>query len=111
MTFPASLDTLQAAIETIMTATATIQRPVAGVWTTAATLPCSFAQAPILPQENASRTERLYIDDRWRFLFPAGSDVRFQDRIVVGARTFEVIQVPVGAREIYRLVITQELGA
>jgi hypothetical protein len=67
--------------------------------------------APILPQENPSQTTRLFIDDRWRFVFAAGTDVRFGDRIVVSSRTFEVIQVPVPAREIIRLAIAQELGA
>jgi hypothetical protein len=44
-------------------------------------------------------------------VFAAGTDVRFGDRIVVSSRTFEVIQVPVPAREIIRLAIAQELGA
>lgn len=108
---PGELAQIRTVREQLLDATVTIQRNTTGTWTTVATVACSFSQAPILPQENASQTTRLFIDDRWRFLFAAGTDVRFGDRLVTGGRTFEVIQVPIAAREISRLAIAQELSA
>jgi hypothetical protein len=107
----AELASLRSAAEESLDTTALIQRNATGTWATVSTVTCTFSQAPILPQENPSQTTRLFIDDRWRFVFAAGTDVRFGDRIVVSSRTFEVIQVPVPAREIIRLAIAQELGA
>lgn len=107
---PGELAQVRTVREQLFDATATIQRNSTGTWAAVATVPCSFSQAPILPQENASQTQRLFIDDRWRFLFAAGTEVQFGDRLVTGGRTFEVIQVPIAAREISRLAITQELG-
>jgi hypothetical protein len=108
---PGELANIRTTRSFMFDAEAVIQRNIAGTWTTIATPPCSYSQAPILPQENPSQTQRLFIDDRWRFIFAAGTDVRFGDRLVVGARAFEVIQVPIPSRELSRLAIAQELTA
>ena len=108
---PISLSPLQAAMTSIMEATLTIQRNSSGAWSNVTTTPGRFYQFNILPQENPSQTQRLYIDDRWRFILPVGTDVRFGDRIKYGTRTWEVIQVTVGSLPLYLLTIAQELGA
>lgn len=105
------LASLQGARTHVFDTSVVIQRNISGIWTAVATEMCSFSQAPLIPQENPSQTQRLFIDDRWRFLFAAGTDIRFGDRIVAGARKFEVIQVPVSSRELSRLAVAQELGA
>jgi hypothetical protein len=107
----AELASMQSTVATSFGSTVAIQRNVGGTWTTVATVSGTFAHAPILPQENPSQTQRLYIDDRWRFLLPAGTDVRFGDRLITGGRTFEVIQIPIPALEFARMVVTQELNA
>jgi hypothetical protein len=105
------LTKLITAMNAVLDTSVAIQRVSAGSWGTVATTTCRFYQSNIIPQENPSSTQRLFIDDRWRFVLPVGSNVVFGDRLVVGSRTWEVIQVPIPSLEMYVLVIAQELGA
>jgi hypothetical protein len=99
------------AINGTLDTSVTIQRVSSGTWATVATTRCRFYQSNIIPQENPSSTQRLYIDDRWRFILPVGTNVIYQDRLVVGSRTWEVIQVPIPSLVMYVLVLAQEIGA
>lgn len=92
---------------------AMVQRLTAGVFVTLlaqTAVPCEFERSQISPQENMSQTARLYIDDRWIFKMPLATTVRFQDRLVVGDRTFEVIHVNRGSGSVMLEVLTHELA-
>ena len=75
-------------------------------WATAATTVCRVAPA----REN----ERLLAGQQrivaeWKVTLPASTDVRDADRIVVGARSFEVIGIRVAeTRETARVCLCQE---
>ncbi len=58
-------------------------------WVTVATLPCAIAPMRGRPEERAI-AEQIKARVLWVLLVPAGSDVRTEDRLVVGTRTFEV---------------------
>jgi len=105
------LTPIRSAVVSILDTSVTIQRNSSGVWTAIGVVLTRFYQSNYLPQENPSQTQRLFIDDRWRFLFAVNTDVVFQDRIVFGARKWEVIQVPTSSLALFRLVIAQELTA
>jgi len=70
--------------------------------------PCNFTPFPITPIERETATQVQAITF-WRFVFPAGADILPTDRIMVGARGFEVVQASVGMIEIQHAVLCQEI--
>jgi hypothetical protein len=72
------------------------------------TYPCSFSPYPITPVERESTTQVQTIVF-WRFLFPHDADIRPTDRLMVGTRTFEVINAGAGTINITLQAITQEI--
>lgn len=75
-------------------------------WATAATTVCRVA--PITANEAVLAGQQRIVAN-WKITLPASTDVRGADRIVVGARSFEVIAVQ-GARtrETARICLCQE---
>jgi head-tail adaptor len=61
-------------------------------WTTVATVPCRLAPSDITPVEQVV-AERVTDRVLWTITLPAQTDVTAADRIVVGARVFEVVGV------------------
>lgn len=98
--------------------TATVQRVTrtpndSGGWTettaTVATVAARIAPAGGSGARNAEG--RIEVTDQWWLTFPAGTDVDTGDRVVVGARTFNV-DGPDGGRsyEITRRVVATEVS-
>jgi head-tail adaptor len=61
-------------------------------WTTIATVACRVSPSNTTPTEPAIANQ---VQDRvlWTLTLPAGTNVRADDRVVVGSRTFEVLGV------------------
>jgi head-tail adaptor len=59
-------------------------------YTESATYPCSFRRTVVTPREfeRDVRTQSIVF---WSFSFAVGTDIRNTDRLLVGARTFEVV--------------------
>jgi len=117
MTFPLDVTSLKAAVNSTLVTTATIQRRTftsdgAGGFTetypVVDTTTCSFEAAQITPleRENAVGIQTI---SYFNFVFPAGTDIRSTDRIVIGSRTFEVVAPRLGSLEIDRRVLAQEI--
>lgn len=96
---------MQATQALTMTGTATIQRAmtsrndyggVAESWATAATVVCRIAPARA---EDRPLSGKTIEGAAWTVTLPAGTDVRVDDRVVVGSRTFEVVTL-LGGRTI-----------
>lgn len=113
----AIVDMLKQAVEQTMVDTASILRVVrtrdnAGGWITTtetvATLPCSYRQILITPREQEATTTVRAISF-WRFIFPAGSDVRSTDQIQVGTRTWEVVGGGEQSYETRRAITAMEI--
>lgn len=67
------------------------------VWATIhAAVPCSVAPTQV-HQSEREIADRLSAQAAWTIAVPANTDVLVTDRVVVGARTFEVLKVS-GAR-------------
>lgn len=62
------------------------------VWAIVASVPCRVAPYA-RPSEEQIRTDQVLTLQRWWLTFPQGTNVTPADRIVVGTRTFEVIDV------------------
>lgn len=77
-------------------------------WATVFSAPCSFARYPIRPieRENDVRVRTVVL---WIFRFPVGTSILSTDRIVVGPRTFEVVDAGSGTVEITTQAICQEI--
>lgn len=77
-------------------------------WATVATVTCRIS--PNTTREEELAGDRVTNTQRWLLTFPAGTDVRPADRIVAGARTFDVSSIR-GARsfELARQVIAVEV--
>lgn len=117
MSIPRVLTRLQNVILPTLTASAAVSRKTlvnddAGgqttTWATVATYPCSFAQTQISPveRENTITVKSLTY---WGFVFPADADVRPEDRIIVGSRTFEVVGAGQGSVNIVTRAICLEI--
>lgn len=61
-------------------------------WATVATVPCRLAPSGNTPVEQVV-AERVTDRVLWTITLPAQTDVTATDRVVVGARTFEVVGV------------------
>lgn len=69
---------------------------------------CSFARSQITPveRENAVQVRSISF---FNFVFPADADIRTTDRIVVNARTFEVVSSATGSLVLAVRVVCQEI--
>lgn len=76
-------------------------------WATVATVACRVAPSG-RPEERAV-AERLASVSVWTVTLPALTDVRAVDRLVVGARTFEVVGVLARSDEVGRRVVCVEV--
>ena len=74
----------------------------------AAEYPCSYSPFPITPVERESATQARSMS-AWKFIFPAGSDVRPTDRLQADGRLWEVVEAIAGSREIQRAVLCWEI--
>lgn len=62
------------------------------VWVTVATVACRVA--PFLrPSQELLNADRVSGVTRWWLTFPQGTDLTAADRVLVGARTFEVAEM------------------
>lgn len=77
-------------------------------FTASFTVNCSFAAQGITPQEREG-TFTVQAITVWRFVFPAGTDVRQTDRIICQGRTFEVTSSASGSVEVAKRVICTEI--
>ena len=78
------------------------------VWTSAAAVACRIAASGQTPQEKAIAA-RLGATSVWTLTFPASTDVKVADRVIVGSRTFEVAGVLAHSWEIGRRVVCVEV--
>lgn len=62
-------------------------------WTTVLTTTCRVAANNNLQADRSITAAQLREGVAWKVTLPFGSDVRLDDRIVVGARTFEVLGI------------------
>lgn len=117
VTRTSAITAARAAFEAVMTAEATVMRRTdvsddgGGFTTTYAavgTYDCSYSRYPIRPveRENDPRVQTISM---WTFRFPVGTDIRNTDRLVVGSRTFEVVDAASGSTEITKQAIAQEI--
>lgn len=114
----ASLNAARRVIGWQMTETATVHRlshvvdttgGFIDTYTAVATYPCSFSAFPITPieRENTITVQNVAF---WRFVFPHDADIRPTDRLVVGERSFEVVNAGGPSINTHVQVIAQELG-
>lgn len=114
---PGELAALRAAYVPRFTSSATVQRVTrvqdtsggfVDTYTAGETYDCSFSMAQVTPteRENTIGVQTIAV---WRFVFPAGSDVRSTDRLLVGTRTFEVVHAGARSLEITLLALCQEI--
>ncbi len=75
--------------------------------TTVATVPCRLAPAGLQPQERII-AEQIGATSLWRVSVPQGTDVLADDEIVIGSRTFQVVQVISPTWEVLRVAICRE---
>ena len=113
----ADLARMRGAQESIMTDTCQVQRRTltpdgagghAESWNTVATVACRVAPSGRSPQEQVI-AERLTATSIWTITLPALTDVQPADRLLVGARTFEVVGVLARSEEIARRVVCVEV--
>lgn len=82
-----------------------------GLWgAIAGDVPCFFYYRGQGGNTEEISVDRIEVNSGWTFLFPAGTDIRNEDRIQVDTRTFEVtsvdtpktidLDVTVGANEV-----------
>lgn len=77
-------------------------------WSTVATVACRVAPSGQSPQEQVI-AERLTATSIWTITLPAETDIQPADRLLVDARTFEVVGVLARSEEIARRVVCVEV--
>jgi head-tail adaptor len=77
-------------------------------WSTVATVACRVAPFDRYPREQVVG-ERLMTMSLWTVTLPALTDVQPADRLVVGTRTFEVMEVVARSFETARRVVCSEV--
>lgn len=77
-------------------------------WETVTTVACRVAPSGHSPQEQVI-AERMSATSTWTLTLPADTDVTAADRLVVGARTFEVAAVLARSFETARRVVCTEV--
>ncbi|MEO6467498.1 MAG: head-tail adaptor protein [Acidimicrobiia bacterium] len=63
------------------------------VWATVASVPCRIAPAATFGGSEQPVNDVVAGVQRWSITLPAGTNVTGRDRVLVGARTFEVVEV------------------
>lgn len=108
---------LRAALNRTLSTSATIMRKAqvadstggyTDSYTAVSTVLCSFSRSQITPIERENAVQVLAISF-WNFVFPAETDIRTTDRIVVSGRTFEVVSSATGSIELATRVVCQEI--
>lgn len=117
MAFSLPLDSLRATAERFLPDTASIQRATvvstgdgqATEWATVATVACRVS-----PLGNAAREALvaggIQADAQYVVTVPVGTDVTSADRLVVGSRTFEVVEPSERSYAVSLRLICRELG-
>ena len=77
-------------------------------WNTVITVACRIAPTGRSPQERAI-ADRLTCVAVWTITLPANTDVTIADRLVIGARAFEVAGVLARSYEVSRRVVCVEV--
>ncbi len=72
------------------------------------TYPCSYSRYPVRPLDRELQP-RVQVVTAYRFLFADDADVQSIDRLIVGDRTFEVIECDVANLPLYRSAFCQEI--
>lgn len=72
------------------------------------TYPCSYARYPIRPLDRELQP-RVQVVTAYKFLFADDADVQAIDRLIVGDRTFEVIECDTANLPLYRDAYCQEI--
>lgn len=115
---PTELAAMRATVEASLPDTAQVQRRTltpdnAGghveTWSTLVTVPCRIAPAGRSPDERVI-AERLTTTTLFTVTLPAFSDVRANDRLVVGSRTFDVLGVLASSNELSRRALCEEVA-
>jgi hypothetical protein len=116
-TVPRILSRVQTVITRTFTAEATVLRKSSvsdgaggsvDSYAAVGTYPCSFSPPMISPLERETAFGIQAVGP-WVFRFPAFTDIRPTDRLVVDDRTFEVVSPTVGSIEIMVRVNCQEI--
>lgn len=117
MTVPRAITAAQRVVAKTFTATATVMRRTqvadtsggfSDTYAALATHSCSFSEEIVSPVER-ERDVRIQSISYWKFVFAAGTDIRLTDRLVVGARTFEVSGAGEGSLAVVLRVYAQEI--
>ncbi len=58
-----------------------------------ASVPCRIAPAGVEGRANTETADRVVNVQRWQLTFPAGTNVKPDDTVTVGARTFTAVAV------------------
>ena len=104
------LATMRAVLDTTLDKMGAIQRKAtvkngrggtSETWPTVATKPCRVAPTSNQPEE-FTNGGRLVANSYWRISFPAGTDIRSEDRVVIDGVTYEVT-APLGPRSYEKL--------
>lgn len=72
------------------------------------TYPCSYSRYPARPLDHEV-TPRVQVLALYKFLFADDADVQSIDRLIVGDRTFEVVEADVANLPLYRSAFCQEI--
>lgn len=79
-------------------------------WTTVATVACRVQPLGRSPSpETVGARGGTQTSDTWQVSLPATTDVTVRDRLVIGARTFEVAEVFARGYEVIRAVLCREV--
>jgi head-tail adaptor len=101
MLSPAELASMRATLLASLPDTAQVQRTTRtsdgmggtiDTWTTVATVACRVSPSNTTPTEQVVAA-RVHDRVLWTLTLPAGTNVRSDDRVLVGSRTFEVLGV------------------
>lgn len=114
---PGELANLRGAFTSLQRATATVKRKMAvrdssggftDTYVTHGTYSCSFSRYPIRPRDVPS-APRIQSQSAWYFSFPDGADIQLTDRLLVGTRTFEVLESGPRSTNLTLFVICMEI--
>lgn len=116
-TYPRYLERARTIIARTFTSTAIVKRKTAVIdnaggttntYAPAHQYPCSFAPYPVrgVERENTARVQSVAY---WQFTFAADADIQQTDRLVIGARTFEVASAGAGSLAISQGVLALEI--
>lgn len=78
-------------------------------WATVASAACRVSPLASGANEALGADQSMQAVSQWTIWLPAGTDVTVKDRVVVGARTFEVNRVGERSYEVSRELICREI--